>query len=80
MLNRRKKERIACMRINKVEELVGITKKNIRFYEEKGLLNPERNTENGYRMYRRPLHDDPAASPQTNGDPAVSSEDGQLHI
>lgn len=39
------------MRINKVEELVGITKKNIRFYEEKGLLNPERNTENGYREY-----------------------------
>jgi len=39
------------MRINKVEELVGITKKNIRFYEEKGLLSPERNTENGYREY-----------------------------
>lgn len=39
------------MRINKVEELVGITKKNIRFYEEKGLLTPERNTENGYREY-----------------------------
>ena len=40
-----------CMRINKVEELVGITKKNIRFYEEKGLLAPARNTENGYREY-----------------------------
>ena len=39
------------MRINKVEELVGISKKNIRFYEEKGLLNPMRNTENGYREY-----------------------------
>ena len=39
------------MRINKVEELVGITKKNIRFYEEKGLLNPERSSENGYREY-----------------------------
>ena len=39
------------MRINKVEELVGITKKNIRFYEEKGLLAPARNTENGYREY-----------------------------
>ena len=39
------------MRINKVEELVGITKKNIRFYEEKGLLNPQRNSENGYREY-----------------------------
>ncbi len=40
-----------CMRINKVEELVGITKKNIRFYEEKGLLTPARNAENGYREY-----------------------------
>lgn len=39
------------MRINKVEELVGISKKNIRFYEGKGLLNPARNTENGYREY-----------------------------
>ena len=39
------------MRINKVEELVGITKKNIRFYEEKGLLTPRRNSENGYREY-----------------------------
>ncbi|MDE6997414.1 MAG: MerR family DNA-binding transcriptional regulator, partial [Oscillospiraceae bacterium] len=25
------------MKINEVESLVGITKKNIRFYEEKGL-------------------------------------------
>lgn len=39
------------MKINQVEELVGITKKNIRFYEEQGLLNPERNHENGYREY-----------------------------
>lgn len=39
------------MRINKVEELVGITKKNIRFYEEKGLITPARNEENKYRDY-----------------------------
>ena len=39
------------MKINQVEELVGITKKNIRFYEEQGLLNPDRNPENGYREY-----------------------------
>lgn len=39
------------MRINKVEELVGITKKNIRFYEEKGLINPVRSEENKYRDY-----------------------------
>ena len=28
------------MKINEVEALVGITKKNIRFYEEQGLLKP----------------------------------------
>lgn len=39
------------MKINEVEALVGITKKNIRFYEEKGLLSPVRNSENGYRDY-----------------------------
>ena len=39
------------MKINEVEALVGITKKNIRFYEEKGLLSPDRNSENGYRDY-----------------------------
>ena len=39
------------MKINEVEALVGITKKNIRFYEEKGLLTPRRNSENGYREY-----------------------------
>ena len=39
------------MKINQVEELVGITKKNIRFYEDQGLLSPERNPENGYREY-----------------------------
>lgn len=30
---------------------MGITKKNIRFYEEQGLLTPRRNSENGYRDY-----------------------------
>lgn len=39
------------MKINEVEALAGITKKNIRFYEEQGLLNPRRNPENGYRDY-----------------------------
>ena len=39
------------MRIREVEERVGITKKNIRFYEEQGLLKPERETGNGYREY-----------------------------
>ncbi len=39
------------MKINEVEASVGITKKNIRFYEEEGLLHPRRNSENGYREY-----------------------------
>lgn len=39
------------MKINEVEALVGITKKNIRFYEAEGLLAPHRNSENGYRDY-----------------------------
>ena len=38
------------MKIKQVEELVGITRKNIRFYEDQGLLNVER-AENGYREY-----------------------------
>ena len=38
------------MKIQQVEELVGISKKNIRFYEEQGLLRPGR-AENGYRAY-----------------------------
>ena len=39
------------MKINQVAELVDITKKNIRFYEDQGLVNPERDPENGYRDY-----------------------------
>ena len=39
------------MKINQVEQLVGITKGNIRFYEKEGLLTPGRNNENGYRDY-----------------------------
>ncbi len=40
------------MKIQQVEELVGISKKNIRFYEAEGLLSPGR-AENGYRDYGR---------------------------
>lgn len=39
------------MKINEVEQQVGVTKKNIRFYEQQGLLHPKRNSENGYREY-----------------------------
>lgn len=38
------------MKIKQVEELVGITRKNIRFYEEQGLLQVAR-ADNGYREY-----------------------------
>lgn len=39
------------MKINQAEELAGITRKNIRFYEEQGLIKPGRNPENSYREY-----------------------------
>ena len=39
------------MRIKEVEDLVGITKKNIRFYEKEGLLTPGRDLDNSYRDY-----------------------------
>ena len=40
------------MKIKQAEELVGITSKNIRFYEEQGLISPDR-AENGYREYHQ---------------------------
>ncbi|MEG0912001.1 MAG: MerR family transcriptional regulator [Oscillospiraceae bacterium] len=39
------------MTIKDVESLVGITKKNIRFYERMQLLTPLRDRENSYRNY-----------------------------
>lgn len=39
------------MKINEIAQRVGITRKNIRFYEQEGLLTPRRNRENGYRDY-----------------------------
>ena len=47
----RTKNEVRGMKINEVEALVGITRKNIRFYESEGLLTPRRNSENGYRDY-----------------------------
>lgn len=44
-------EKEATMKIHEVEQAVGITRRNIRFYEKEGLLNPSRNLENGYREY-----------------------------
>ncbi|MCR5760610.1 MAG: MerR family transcriptional regulator [Sphaerochaetaceae bacterium] len=39
------------MKINEVENLVGISRKNIRFYEEQNLLSPRRDPSNSYRDY-----------------------------
>ena len=38
------------MKINEVEQILGISKANIRFYEKQNLLEPRR-SENGYRDY-----------------------------
>ena len=39
------------MNIKEVEERTGISRQNIRYYEKQGLLHPERNLENDYRVY-----------------------------
>ncbi|MBE6027995.1 MAG: MerR family transcriptional regulator [Clostridiales bacterium] len=39
------------MKINQAAELAGITSKNIRFYEDRGLITPARDAGNGYRDY-----------------------------
>ena len=39
------------MNIQELESRCGVTKQNIRFYERKGLLHPDRNLANNYREY-----------------------------
>lgn len=39
------------MNIKELETLTGVTRQNIRFYEKKGLLTPDRNPQNDYREY-----------------------------
>lgn len=39
------------MNIKQAEELSGVSRQNIRYYEREGLLTPERNPENDYREY-----------------------------
>lgn len=39
------------MNIKEAERLTGISRRNIRFYEQKGMLRPARNPENDYREY-----------------------------
>ena len=48
------------MKINEVEAAVGVTKKNIRFYEEEGLISPRRESGNGYRSYSCLLYTSPS--------------------
>ena len=39
------------MLVSDVEILTGLSKKSIRYYEEMGLIKPNRNKENDYRLY-----------------------------
>ncbi len=39
------------MNIKEAEAMSGVSRRNIRFYEEKGLIQPRRNRENDYREY-----------------------------
>ena len=39
------------MNTKQIEELTGITRQNIRYYERQGLLEPARDTGNAYRDY-----------------------------
>ena len=39
------------MTIKEVEQITGLPRSNIRFYEKEKLINPTRNTSNGYREY-----------------------------
>lgn len=39
------------MNIKQAESLSGVSRRNIRFYEQQGLLRPKRNSENDYRDY-----------------------------
>ncbi|MGN0292098.1 MAG: MerR family transcriptional regulator, partial [Lachnospiraceae bacterium] len=39
------------MTIKEVEQITGLTRSNIRFYEKEKLISPDRNASNGYREY-----------------------------
>lgn len=39
------------MKIKEIEKRVGITRANVRYYEDEGLIHPQRNHENNYREY-----------------------------
>ena len=44
-------ERVAKYQIGEVAERTGVTQRTLRFYEEKGLLNPPERMEGGFRLY-----------------------------
>ena len=46
-----REKRDYAMNIKEVEKITGLTKANIRFYEEEGLVQPKRNEQNNYRIY-----------------------------
>ncbi len=37
--------------IGQVSKFLGISRDTLKFYEDKGLVNPKKNDENGYRIY-----------------------------
>lgn len=41
------------MNTQQVEQMTGISRQNIRYYEKEGLLSPKRDEGNGYRIYSR---------------------------
>lgn len=43
----------ALLKIGEVAERVGLSLRTIRFYEEEGLVVPDRRTEGGFRLYSR---------------------------
>jgi putative AdoMet-dependent methyltransferase len=40
-----------AMKVHEAARLLGVTPRALRFYEEKGLLQPHKEAENGYRLY-----------------------------
>ena len=44
-------EKVIRYQIGEVAERTGVTQRTLRFYEEKGLLNPPERMEGGFRLY-----------------------------
>lgn len=40
-------------KINQLAQISGVTTRTLRYYDEMGLLSPERVSTNGYRVYRQ---------------------------